>query len=173
MDFYKQLQFWIPTIIALSLALWNFRLQKQLMYSKSQLEKQNSRDDLRYKKKLEVYDELWKKLSEVINSLLLVHLDFKVGHGIENKITNQKVTKAVGACMELLTESIKHQPFYSQDVYEQIGEFWVHTSKKMASLDTSPENKLEGDDLDYFFDELFSHSEEIAESIKEEIKEFS
>lgn len=117
-------KFWIPLVLSIGLAIWNFFQQLKLQELKKSGEKQLHIHKLQFDKEFQIYSEIWSSLVELRDIAVKLRPEGDIlnsEHTYETMI-NKRLETAVEIGNSIIKMVENNKPFYSKEVYDSLQE---------------------------------------------------
>jgi hypothetical protein len=139
------IEFWIPILISVGLAIWNFYQQIRITYLNREIEKQLHVHRIQFEKEFEIYKDIWSKLFDmrIIVEKLRPKFDFtEPGLTFEESV-KLRLSKAVVIGNDIIDSVEKNKPFYSKKVYDSLDKIIKLTKKEVIEVQYGNKSTIE------------------------------
>lgn len=168
-----KLEFWVPILTFIALAIWNLFQQIKLAQLKKENEKKLLVHKLQFEKEFNIYSSIWKELIALKNSIsqLRPEIEKTLASKSFDEIKRMILGKVSGHFTELNKLIEYNQPFYAEIVYVELVKIISLSKKEILSLKFQEDIKP----IDYWEDakrnlnEIDKLSDTVCEAIRKRI----
>lgn len=117
------IEFWIPILVTIGLAIWNLFQQIRLEDLKKEKEKQLHVHRLQFEKEFGIYNDLWTNLVDLraIIALLRPELDSTEPGKTYEETIQARIVRALEIGNMTIDTIERNKPFYAKAIYDELG----------------------------------------------------
>lgn len=142
------LEFWIPILLAIGLAVWNLVMQRNIQELKKSHDRQLFVHQLQFEKEFGIYSELWGKLVDLRKNAYKLRpiADATPVDETYEETIKKRIEETEKTANDFINLTEKNKPFYEEKVYEKLQEIvlliedelfdvWTHYLEKPRPKD--------------------------------------